>query len=268
MVCYCPERQILYIHLPKCGGLTIEAILLKKYNFKHFTFPDTKDPYPFLREANGKLGIFRYILKYSNEAKLYNLKSFRKFSIVRNPYTRGESGIRYLHESSIKNSLVKLPNGKIQQNKRHFPLNIDRFYLTCLNRDYYYIHFCLPQYRSLEDDEGNIDFRIGHFETFMDDLKTILFNEYNLTPFDIDKVHINKSKKTLLQIDLNKVYDKIAIIHEDDFRILNYDINIRPKIKEEKIEENNEEDFTISTYECNSHENIRDLEIEPPRLDL
>jgi hypothetical protein len=283
MVCYCPTRKILYIHLPKCGGMSCEAILIKQYNFRHFTFPDTNDPYPFLREPRGRLGFFRYILKYSNEAKVFDLKSFRKFAFVRNPHTRGVSGIRYLHECSIRESFIKLPNGTVKSNPRSFPHGIDRFYLTCLNRDYYYNHFCLPQSLSIEDDEGNIDFRIGRFENFMGDLKTILFDEYGLEPFDIDKIHVNKSKDELLQLDVNKVYEKIAKIHENDFKILGYDIDDipKPKIKHEpevkleeeelELESDDEDDEELELedepiYECNSHDDLGDLNIEPPSI--
>jgi hypothetical protein len=233
MVCYCPERKILYIHIPKCAGLTIEGILLNKYGFKHFTFPNTNDPYPFLRCPKGKLGIFRYILKYSNESKIYNLKSFKKFTFVRNPYTKGESAIRYLHECAITEPV-----------KQHFPLGIDRFYLTCLNREYYYNHYCLSQITCIEDDEGNNDFRIGRFENLMDDLKNILFNEYELEPFNIDGLHANKSNKAILELKLENVYRNIAKIQKRDFELLGYDIT----------------KFPISK--------ISDLDIDPPSIDV
>lgn len=225
MVCYCPERKILYIHLPKCAGLTVEAILLKKYNFKHFTFENTKDPYPFLRESKGKLGIFRYILKYSIEARTIDFTKYRKFTIVRNPHTRGESGIRYLHKTSAKRSIIHDKDGKSVLKKNHFPLGIERFYLTCLNRTYYYMHFCLSQTTSLEDLDGNIDFNIGRFENLMPDLRRILFEEYGLEEFEIEQIHVNGSKKELLQMDISNVYNKISEIHQKDFEILGYSLD-------------------------------------------
>lgn len=225
MVCYCPERKILYIHIPKCAGLTVESILLKQYGFKHFTFPGTEDQYSFLRDPRGKLGIYRYILKYSNEAKTIDFNEYRKFAVVRNPYSRGESGIRYLHKSSVKQSMAHDINGKPYIKPGHFPMGIDRFYKTCLLRDYYYMHFCLSQTRSLEDLEGNIDFTICRFENLMPDLRRVLFDEYGLEPFDIEKVHVNKSVKERLTMNIEQVRKKTREIHEEDFKILGYDID-------------------------------------------
>lgn len=261
MVCFCPERKILYIHLPKCAGLTVESILITKYNFKHFTFTGTEDPYPFLREARGKLGIYRYILNYSNEAKTIDFSKYKKFTVVRNPYTRGESGIRYLHKNSAKQAITRDVNGKAYIKSGHFPMGIDRFYRTCLNRDYYYMHFCLSQKRSLEDLQGNIDFTICRFENLMIDLKKVLFDDYELEPFDIDKIHVNQSKKERLTMNILHVREKIREIHEEDFRILGYDID------EEYVEES--EIPIIHNDEINVEEldkNLIDLNIETADL--
>lgn len=224
MVCYCPERKILYIHIPKTGGLTVESILMGKYGFKHFTFPGTTDPYPFLREPRGKLGIYRYILLYSNEAKTIDFSKYKKFTVVRNPYTRGESGIRYLHKSSAKTSLSRDVNGEVVVKKGHFPMGIERFYRTCLVRDYYYMHFCLTQVKSLEDLDGNIDFTICRFENLMPDLRRVLFDEYELQPFDIENVHVNKSVKERLELNIQQVRKKISEVSREDFKVLGYDM--------------------------------------------
>lgn len=224
MVCYCPERKILYVHLPKCAGLTIEAILIKRYGFKHFTFPDTDDPYPFLREPRGKLGIYKYILKYSNEAKIYDLNSFRKFTIVRNPYKRGVSAIRYLHKNSVKRALYE-EEGKPAVKKGHFPMDIDNFYYSALNNDYHYMHFCLSQKKSLEDLDGNIDFIIGRFENLMPELRRILFTEFVFEEFNIESLHVNQSDQSLLQLNTDKVRDLIRQIHYDDFEFFGYPIS-------------------------------------------
>ena len=225
MVCYCPERRILYIHLPKCAGITIESVLIKKYGFKHFSFPDSNDQYKFLRDPRGKMGIFKYILKYSNEAKIYDLTSFRKFTIVRNPYKKAESAIRYLHKSYVKRSIKQIGEMMEMKNRKSlFPLGIDFFYRFALIDDYYYMHFCLSQSKSLEDLNGNIDFTIGKFENLMPELRRILFDQYGLEPFEIENVHANKSIKELLNFDVNNVNKIVKSIHIDDFNNFGYDI--------------------------------------------
>lgn len=230
MVCYCPERRILFIHLPKCAGLTVESILIQNYGFKHFTFKSglRGDPYPFLREPRGKIGFFKYILKYSEEAKTIDFSTYRKFAVVRNPYTRAESGIRYLHKCSVKNSAYKDQNGKLCLKPGHFPMSIDKFYRTCLIRDYYYVHFCLSQVDSLKDLDGNIDFTIVRFENLIDDLKSLLFDEYGMDVTDIEKVHANKSEIRNLTLDRSHVMKLVSKIHKEDFNILGYDINVAP----------------------------------------
>lgn len=247
MVCYCPEKRILYIHLPKCAGLTVESILIKKYGFKHFTFPDSDDQYKFLRDPRGKIGIFRYILLYSNEAKIYDLTSFRKFTIVRNPYGKAESAIRYLHKNNARHNaeIEKLKtmvttkvadsNPLVQEMLKRkvmtmvgdttckFPMGIDFFERYCLVNDYYYMHFTLSQSRCLEDLNGNIDFEIGKFENLMPELRRILFGIYGYEEFAIEKVHVNKTNKEILNMDINKVKISIRELHQCDFTNFGYD---------------------------------------------
>lgn len=219
MVCYCEKRRIIYIHLPKCAGLTIETILLQKYDFKHFTFKDTKDPYKFLRDPRGKIGIYKYILKYSNEAKIYDLNSFQKFTFIRNPYTKAESSIRYLHKNThMGNSRLR------HEDRNYFPMNIKEFYYLSLNKSYFYMHFCLSQTKCLEDLDGNVDFIIGRFENLMDDLKRILFDLFKLEVFEIENVHVNKSDKDLLKLNTEEIKKITIKICNDDFINFGYEI--------------------------------------------
>lgn len=209
MVCYCPVRKILYIHVPKTGGLTIESILINLYGFKKFTY-ESKSEYEFLSDPRGKLGIFRYILKYSNEAKLYDLKSFFKFAFVRDPYSRGVSAVRYLHKASKMKNI-------------EFPSDLESFYQRTKFDNYYYIHFNTTQYRNLLDDEGEFTFDfIGRFENFEDDLNLILFDILKFPLKNIKRVHINKSDKSLLNIDELQIKTLVEIINNEDFDRFGY----------------------------------------------
>lgn len=208
MVCYCPIRKILYLHIPKTGGLTIEKILVQYYGFKYFTF--SKRMYQFLYDRKGRIGIFRYILENSNESKLYDLKSFFKFSFVRDPYDRSISCIRYLHGYSKKHLI-------------EFPMNLNSLYQKSLTDNYFYMHFYLTQAASLKDDDDKIDFQfIGKFENLICDLEHVLFDILKFEIRDFSKVHVNASDKETLCFDNDDIYKLTEQIHDEDFILFNF----------------------------------------------
>lgn len=205
MVCYCNKRELIYIHVPKTGGLSIEKILIKNYGFKYFTFEEGR--YDMLRDEEGKKGFLRYILKYSKESKKYNLKSFKKFAFVRNPYTRAISSLKYL--SRVYD--VEIPEGEI-------------LYNNLRNNTYCYIHFYLSQTECLKDEEGNLDIDyIGKFENFSSDLKRILYDELGFFESNVDRVHENISTNTI-SIDENRLYEEIRNTMYEDFLNFNYSL--------------------------------------------
>lgn len=205
MVCYSKKKKLIYIHVPKTGGLTIESILVKRYGFKYFTFENGR--YDFLSDPMGKLGILRYILLYSKESKKYDLKSFKTFAFVRNPYERAISAIKYL--KGLKNS--------------RFPENAGTFITLSRVNVYYYMHFSLSQTDCLKDENGilNIDY-IGKFENLMDDLKRILVDENGFNDSDFSRIHRNKSNVNI-SMDLDRIMEEVNIIHSDDFVNFGYE---------------------------------------------
>lgn len=205
MVCYNADRKILFIHVAKTGGMSIERILIENYGFKNFTFEN--GPYEFLNKEEGKLGFFKYILKYSEESKIYNLLEFTKFTFVRNPYKRAYSGIRFLSENSVLN----------------FPDNLGDFYDKCLNVPFFYVHFNLTQSDTLKDsnDEIKMDY-IGKYENFNEDIERILFDTFGFERLDLSKYHIHKTDPTLIDFEEDLVNEIVNILHKDDFERFGY----------------------------------------------
>jgi hypothetical protein len=209
MVCYCPIRRILYIHIPKTGGLTIEKILIKEYGFRHFTFPN--GPYEFLESEEGKNGILRYVLTHSEESRTYDILSFTKFTFVRNPRTRSMSAIRYLARVASERT-------------EEFYDNFYDFYLDCQRRPPLYIHFIMSQSKSLEDLNGRINFdHIGRFEEFRKELERILFMELNLPVRDLSVYYENRSDPTLVEFDEELVSRISRELHSEDFDRFGYE---------------------------------------------
>lgn len=207
MVCYSAERKIIFIHVPKTGGMSIERILIENYGFKNFTFKN--GPYEFLNMNEGKLGFFKYILKNSEESKIYNLMEFTKFTFVRNPYKRAFSGIRFLSETSILD----------------FPENLHDFYQKSLEIPFFYTHFNLTQCDVLKDnnDEIKMDY-IGKFENFNEDLNHILFDIFQFERKDFSKYHIHKTDPTLIDFDDELVKEIVNSLHKEDFERFGYEI--------------------------------------------
>lgn len=206
MVCYSAEKQIIYLHVPKTGGMSIERILIEQYGFNNFTFE--RGPYEFLNKKEGQNGFFKYILLHSNESKEYDLMSWKKFTFVRHPYTRAASGIRYLSE----NSLMK-----------KFPDNLSDFYDKCQERPYWYIHFIMTQCEVLRDlnNEIKMDY-IGKFENFKSDLEHILFDCLEFERKDLSKYHIHKTDPEMIEFDKDLVNEISRCIHQKDFEQFGY----------------------------------------------
>ena len=208
MVCYCPLRKILYLHVPKTGGLTIESILVEKYNFKYFTFGGRKNE--FLHDKDRITGIFRYVLMYSDQSKKYDLNAFFKFTFVRHPHTRIISAIKYLHKWSVAQYL-------------DFPKNLSDFYEKTLCDPYYYIHFNISQHDHLINLNGDITFDfIGRQETLILDLKHVLFDILKMPVENFDDIHNNKSIDNILTFNKDDVKEIADIIHEKDFNLFGY----------------------------------------------
>lgn len=237
MCCFHPEKKVIYIHIPKTAGITVEVILRKQFNFQSFSFPYTIDKYAFLRDSRGKIGILKYILKYSNESKIYDLTTFKVITTVRDPYARCESAIRYLHKNSGHNF--------------KFPMNIMDFYHTCLIRDYFYMHFCLSQKKSLLDLNNNLNIAyICKFENLFDDLAIALFDVCGFERIEIKQIHVNSSDKQRLTLNPEEIRKLIRKIHQEDFEFLGYPIDKQPEENNIQLNENNffemqEENFVL-----------------------
>ncbi len=207
MCCICPRRKIIFIHIPKTGGLTIEKILIDYYGFRLFTFKH--GPYEFLHFSRNRLGFLNYIMTQSEESKQYNLSEFFIFAFVRNPYERSISSINYLYQRSIT---LNIP----------FPNSMDQFITVSRTNPYFYCHFNLSQTDCLRNLKGEVQVNfIGRFENFKEDLSRLLFEVLGLPVKDIFGIHENKNSSQLI---FNKSYirDTVTTVHAEDFRMFGY----------------------------------------------
>jgi hypothetical protein len=191
------EKKIVYIHIPKTAGTTVEQIFFNKNGFKseHKDITFYKDYYDY------------YI-----------------FSFVRNPYTRIISIYNYFINGGNKSNFDK--------NKINPEIDINDF-LNEYNENN--LPFLKTQYSYLQD-SNHINF-IGRFENFDEDLKKVcninnvefidihnrvtLYKDYLIKPEFIDMI------SSIYDIDfITYNYKKIKLNHDISLKEL-HDIIIK-----------------------------------------
>ena len=225
MVSICHELKAIYIHTPKVGGLYIEQILSKYYNFKthFFTRPDhNKFNEKRKSNLNGKCGvlnivkkgIIRYyqtpIFKYITEEQW---DTYYKFAFIRNPYDRFISAYEYLNKN---NNITGISNLLDFADKKDS--------IT----DYSYFHTFVSQYDQLLNNKNELDINyLGNFENLNKDLITILTNigvkQILHNDYIINNTIINSSKKKEYPTYYSdELIQKINMLFNDDFTHFKY----------------------------------------------
>jgi hypothetical protein len=178
MACINRELKVMYIHLPKAGGLFIERVLRKFYGFETIKF-GRNDHDEFNENKNLKKsqsfkikdkmmlhlrnkGLIRYHECDECPVTKEEFETFYKFTIVRNPYDRIVSSFNYLKKTNMID------------NNTTFDKHIFDEETVC---DYSYFHSFISQYDHLvsSDNKININY-IGKFENLNEELCAILKN--------------------------------------------------------------------------------------------
>jgi hypothetical protein len=197
------ELKVIFIHTPKCGGLYVEKLLEKYYNFKTYYFTHENHNEYFTcnndknreniekdKNLNGFLKITKGgVLRYFSSSKIHNdftnmtkehWDTYKKIAVIRNPYDRVVSSYLYI------------------KNKLHLDISLSEFIQKKDIIDQYsYFHTFINQYDNLLDlnNELHIDYYVK-FENLNSDLcdtllsigiKKILHREQILNNTKINK---------------------------------------------------------------------------------
>lgn len=94
-----PEQKILFIHIPKCGGSSIAAGLLKKVNvnMKIYMKLSESQKKKYMCTIEEKHAPASY---YKNKLKSY--EQYYKFAVVRNPWERAMSSFEWHSEFNFE----------------------------------------------------------------------------------------------------------------------------------------------------------------------
>ena len=203
------ELKAIFIHLPKCGGLTVQNILEQYYGFNtvffshenHEQFVDIRDNSELLLDVGqskvekclqfNKMGFLRYYMSSEIHAEKANVtqeqwNSYYKFTFIRNPYDRFVSAWKYLlrikkcKDSKKKTEQIETKQIETEQIETeqidNSPISLNKFIgLKYQCDEYSFFHAFITQYDHLLNTNNvlDIDF-FGKFENLNRDLVDVL----------------------------------------------------------------------------------------------
>lgn len=177
------DLKAIFIHTPKCGGLFIEKLLERFYNFKTYYFTHENHTSLFTSENDvrreyveedeglqgflkmTKEGVLRYYSSSTKHNETMNMtldcwNTYKKIAVIRNPYERMVSSYLYI------------------KNKRRLNITLNEFIQNKNTQDpYSYFHTFINQYDNLIDrnNELHIDYLI-RFENLNEELCNALLD--------------------------------------------------------------------------------------------
>jgi len=219
------DEKIIFVHVPKTGGVSVENFFLEKYGYKRNPFllihgygmdlNTTKSKYTVYPHMHYPL---KNILIEAEKNKVIVDNSWTVFSIVRNPYYRFLSDLMYQEVTPLKHQFHTLP----ETNKKDYLNNcIDLFFESDVNENYHSNH-TLPQHQFFEG--CDLECKIFKFEEGLINIMESLGFDTNgsfphhLEPsqtFNIPKPNYNQMLTRHLVEIVNEKYQK-------DFEIYNY----------------------------------------------
>lgn len=198
---YYKEINLLFIHIPKTGGTTIEQNLKKKNKQRLYSNKTNKILPPPFNNISLQHQTYTTIYTYMDVLDVSFNDTLKIITIVRNPYNRIISDLFW----------QKLINTKASQNEIY---DIMTEYITKTSYDNHNI----PQYKFITDTDGKIiqNIKIFKTETLTGDLQEYGM-EYGITDYNIpqkNKDYMNYLNNDSIEL-INKYYAK-------DFELFGY----------------------------------------------
>ena len=200
---YFIQYNILFIHIPKTGGTSVEKYFKKKLKMKlskkHLYSPfEIFNGHSYQHLTYSEIYLNRELFNvYFNERMLL-------FAVVRNPYERMISELFY-------QKLI---------NKTTSPIEVEKILNNYLNSKEHYDNHKLPQYLFILDIDGNINKNIIILKTenLNNDMKKLGFTDFNINTRKTYRNELN-----YYDYLTNNSINTINNYYSKDFEIFNYE---------------------------------------------
>lgn len=198
---YYPQLNLLFIHIPKTGGSSVENFLKLQYKQTLIGIQKKIFDDPKLGKITLQHQVYRTLYKYKELLKLPFDNKMRIITIVRNPYDRIISDLYWFNLIKRDSKYTQAQIYSIIKNK-YLKKAID--------------NHSTPQYKYLIDDEGKIpsNITIMRCEDLTNDMKKNGFDEYC-------GKDTSQSYKHMLNSDSIKFINNL---YKKDFELFNYDM--------------------------------------------
>ena len=197
--------NLLFIHIPKTGGSSLEKYFNVKFNIplNKKSLMSTEDIRDFSDkpEINSSLQHLTYntIIKYKDFFKI-DMDNIKIITIVRNPYDKIMSDLFYLKKIDISSTKEEVYNNLQVYLKENYDNHIT------------------PQYKFITNDDENLidNIVLLHTETLNEDMHKLGYRDFNI------KMNMNPNDVNYQEYLNNDSINLINEIYKKDFEILNY----------------------------------------------
>lgn len=159
------KKNLIFIHIPKTGGCSIENVLMKDFLKKN----DKQGSLKFDEELkknmvkNKKWAQHFSLQEIELHYKVESIEEAIKFTVVRNPWNRAVSEYLYM---------IKMGGCNCSNKKEKIPKNF--FEYVCSGFSCSWKNHVLPQTNFLKNKQGRVDMNfIARFENFEEDVENI-----------------------------------------------------------------------------------------------
>ncbi len=221
------KEKLIYIHIPKTGGISIEEFIQNVYGYKRNTFLLNHGFGVYNSYNNGMRTIYPHmhyplphVIQELSKSKIEVDNTWNIFSIVRNPYDKLLSAMFYDEKLPLKYNYFTLP---INQRSYYLDSMLEEYIDSDTNFNYHSNH-TYPQYLFFE----NIDLKYKIFK-FEVGLKNIL-TELGFDGVDKLKHRLNTfaleglPKTDYKTMYTSKLIDHVNKIYKQDFELFDYEV--------------------------------------------